>query len=309
MPLAVRRRGGTRRFAVAAIAAAAVACGDSGPPPSELELEIEALRRRAPRSADSPAEIADRLDTLERWAEARSASGRTVPMGLPRLLHLAAQTLSPAGPAPSPEALESLRLRIEAYSEELGAKDDDPQSIGAFELAPPGPFTAGARVTLVQSLEIGSRSLEVGGGVVVPATGALDLQSSDAAAPGYVTVTTSRDDARLELSEPWSEVSDEIDGPVLAWRLSGVPLTAGDTLRVEYGAGGDGAAAAPTAASDFAELPVLIDFRGDGRPWTIATPPFAVTGRGEVAGLRVLGPSVVAPGETFDLVVRSEDRH
>ena len=95
--------------------------------------------------------------------------------------------------------------------------------------------------------------------------------------------------------------------PTPAFKVEGEALQPGDTITVVYGdqSGGSRGVKTQFFATDRLLLPLYVDL-GDGNMLTPHWPSLQVVG-GEVAGVRVLAPSVVAAGEPFTLTVRSED--
>ena len=97
--------------------------------------------------------------------------------------------------------------------------------------------------------------------------------------------------------------------PTPAFKVEGEPLQPGDTITIVYGdkSGGSRGVKTQFFATDRLLLPIYVDL-GDGNLLTPHWPSLQVLG-GELAGLRVLAPSVVAVGEPFTLTVRSEDHN
>ena len=112
-------------------------------------------------------------------------------------------------------------------------------------------------------------------------------------------------------SEPWGTDWGVFPvRPVAAFRLEGAALTTGDTITVTYGdtsAGSPGLRIQPISNSRVI-LPLYLDLEGTGDNLSPRWPWFEVRGIAETAFVNAVAPSVVVPGEPFELAVRSEDR-
>ena len=223
-------------MAVALLLAFGCGDGDSAAPTSELESKIEALRRGASRHPDSLDALQTRLDTLWEWANDRAIAGRTLPRDLGRLVRTHALALDRQRSAPDPETevLESTRSFIERYADELATVDDDPDAILLFGLEPSGPFRAGERIALDQTLVIGGLAIAEGGGVILPIADAVPLQATDPSTPNYVSVRASNPKSKLEPAVAWGDWEKDLGRPTLSWRLSGAPLASGDSVTLSY---------------------------------------------------------------------------
>ena len=177
------------------------------------------------------------------------------------------------------------------------------------------PLEVDSWVTLEQTYTVGSAPIAVGGGIVAGRqwlSDVNDFQNVDPAKDNYLTATTSRAGTRLVPS--MMGLTGPHGGhrgakPTPAFKVEGEPLQPGDTITIVYGdkSGGSRGVKTQFFATDRLLLPIYVDL-GDGNLLTPHWPSLQVLG-GELAGLRVLAPSVVAVGEPFTLTVRSEDRN
>lgn len=285
---------------------------ETAPPGSQsLQDRIGSLRRSDGRSGTTE-EVLSRLETLWEWANGLALRGVVLPIDFPLLVynHSLALKQSLARGDEDPEAIRAAVDFIRRLTEELAAKEGDPAVVGRLELDAAAPYRAGEYVTFEQELTVGPRGIAVGGGLVAFATRAGRVQSRDPAADDFVSVRTSRAGAVLEPSAPWGDWESFVVRGSVAWRLGGEALVPGDTVTLRYGdtSGGSQGLRLQAASNDEVIFPLLVDLEGRGEPWTPAWPSFEVRGRPEVAFVNAVVPSVVAPGQVFELAVRSEDR-
>jgi hypothetical protein len=148
-----------------------------------------------------------------------------------------------------------------------------------------------------------------GGGVMVPQIRTRQLQSEDPSADGYVTLSCSNPAAVFTQVEPWGEWRTFLTYPTVNWKLSGTTLRAGDTITISFGDTSDGSEGLRLANSskDCLYLPVYVDLEGSGHMMAPEWPFYQLVGKPETEIVNAVAPSVVAPGERFELAVRSED--
>ena len=139
------------------------------------------------------------------------------------------------------------------------------------------------------------------------------MQIEDPEADGYTSIESSNPAARFTTTSlPLTGLhgGNREARKTPAFRLEGAALAPGDQVVFHIGdrrQGSRGLELQTTATEDFV-FPIYVDFEGKGQFMSGEWPRIRVEG-GELAGLTVLAPSVVATGETFDLTVRAEDRH
>lgn len=287
----------------------------------DLRARVEQLKLDRATEPTTSANVYERVDILWEWANAYALSGGPLPVNV--ALDTAIMRWAEAdGSPPDVRLVADVELNtvedyvpyIDRYLEELQIKDEDPGALGALTVVPDKPLFAGTRATVELVYEVGSMPIRIGGGVLAGRQWLADVndfQNQDPAAPNYLTARTSRPDARLEpvmvpLVGPHG--SQRFPKPTPAFLLAGATLESGDTITVTYGdrTGGSEGMGVQAFETDALLLPLYIDPQGNGNWLTPEWPSLTVTG-GPVAGIRVLAPSVVAAGETFDLTVRSED--
>jgi hypothetical protein len=309
---------------VAALASAAIitACapgaGDYISPNAEdyldaaLRTRVEELKRVVEREPTTANNYSERLDTLWDWANAFALAGGVLPMRLPVLVATLGISVSD-GNEPDPGFLQEL----DRYIAELAIKDERPDALGTISFAPAEPIVAGTWQTVEQIWTAGTVPMVPNGAVLVgrqPMTDHGFLQNRDPAADNYVSIRCSRPGASFERDEPPVGRARgrrrAAAATALLFRLRGESLQTGDTVTVTFGdtSGGSRGLAMQTGSSDRLKLPLSLDLDGSGNFLTPALPGLEVVGA-EVHSVRGVVPSVVTPGEPFELAVRSQDRY
>ncbi len=277
----------------------------------ELRAEVEKLKQGAAEPTADPAELQSRLKTLWEWANAYALTGGPIPVDFPLtfgIMNRGALNPSVAARRSTPEAANEF---VRKSVKELQLKDEAPNALGSLTLSPAGPFVADSYQTIEQTYTVGETPMRTGGGIVVTANrGGVGLQSRNPAADSFVSIRTSREGARFQEARPWGRWTSFITRSTIAFRLTSGTLEPGDRVILSYGnpAGGSKGLKLQNASNDRVILPVHIDLDGSGDILTPRWPSFQVIGRERVRYLNAIAPSVVRPGEAFELAVRSEDR-
>jgi hypothetical protein len=138
------------------------------------------------------------------------------------------------------------------------------------------------------------------------------FQSEDPSTAGYISIETTDDDA---VFEPETIMASGPHGgfrspqPAIAFRLVAGELDQGSSVTITYGdqrQGGPGIRL-PTFESERMPLPLYVDLDGSSEWRSLPITPFVVIG-GEAVGVHGFGPSIVEPGENFELSVRAQDQ-
>jgi hypothetical protein len=274
----------------------------------ELRSRVERLKVEAPVVSTDREELRRRLDTLWEWSTAAFRGGATMGPDFPSIWGVCYRSVR--GTARGAVAPERISDFIARSVRELAIKDDSPHAVGPLALAPEGPFIAGDFETVTLTYTVGEMPMRAGGGVVLARSWGVSPQTTDPAADSYVTVRCSRPDSRLEAAEPWGTWRTYLFSREIAFRLSGAPLTSGDTVTITVGDRSGGSRGMPVQAwsNDRVVLRFGVDLEGEGVLLTPRWPSFEVVGRPETRYVNCIAPSVVAAGEPFRLAVRSEDR-
>lgn len=202
-------------------------------------------------------------------------------------------------PAPLPAVVDSLRQDLE-----LEHHPSDGQGKAWIEEAQPRrTVRAGERGRWHLVYEAGELGIVEGGMVflqVSPFWGWSTPQTFDPARPGFTLVSTQAEGVRLEASN--------VDQQLLAVRIEGRALLAGEQIRLEYGAG-----PAYATVDRFAEREtrfwIAVDGNGDGIRKLIADSPRIDIDPGPADRMVLLLPSSAGPGDTVELTLAVLDRN
>ena len=218
-------------------------------------------------------------------------------------------TLPPTGNAATNAGAAVDRLVREfTLREEAGA-------LGSLEAESFGPFEARQYATVGQTWTAGTRAVETGGGFWVARHFNANyggFQTDDPGAAGYVTIETDAASARFETDVYMASGPHggfRAPEPALMFRVAEGRVGPGESVTITYGdtsGGGPGIMMAQTSSARL-PFPLYVDLDGSGEWRPLPILPFEVVGT-TVAGVHGFAPSVVRPGETFELSVRAEDR-
>ncbi len=279
----------------------------------ELRAQVNALKRAAAAAPTNPDNLATRLDTLWPWINAYSLTGGPMPVNATLQVATAYRSLEAArleGQRPARSVLAS----VDGLIHEFGLKDDAPGTLGRITLDTGGPVHAGSWATIEQTYTVGQHALGPESRVMVARQLQADggrLQHRDPAAAHYISARASNPSVRLaRTTVPWSGMHGGFRSPAQmpAFQVERGTLQPGDTLTLVYGDRGGGSKGwlQQTFATDQAMLPIYIDLDGSGHFLTPRWPSYEVAGNA-AAGVTAVAPSVIRPGEPFDLSVRWED--
>jgi hypothetical protein len=304
----------TRWLAASSLAVLLAGCGveaNEDPLAPALRSRVAALIEAEAKEPFTPQNYAERVGTLWEWSNAFAlADLGQLPVMLPR--HVAEARAAAASGKP-PEA--RLLQWLDADVRELAIKDADPDATGEVRFASSEPLAAGSWAEVSQTWTVGSRPLVAGGKVVIGrqlATDQAGFQADDPAGDNYVSIRASDPAARFRVTKaaiPGIHGAYRGSPPPVAFELEpGAVLDRGETVTVVYGdrRGGSRGFHVQTFATDELLLPLYLDLDGSGLELSPRWPHLAVVGGG-ASGVVALAPSVVAVGEAFDLVLRTED--
>ncbi len=308
-----RRRQAARCLAPLLLIAAGCGGGggdDDGAPADylspELRAAVEQLEAEVAASPTDETTIAGRARVLADWVDAYALGGGEVGLEGPGVrLHA---TLPPTGAEALREGATVDRL-VRQF-----ALHDEPGALGELGAESLGPFEARTYQTIRQTWTAGTRPVATGGGFRVARHAGVDygpFQTDDPAGDGYVTIETSDGDAAFETGVHMADGphgGGEAPAPALVFRVASGRVDAGETVTITYGdtrGGGQGLLMSSTSGARM-PLPLYVDLDASDEWRPLPILPFAVTGAA-VAGVHGVAPSVVTPGEAFELSVRAED--
>ncbi|NJN50932.1 MAG: hypothetical protein HC809_03250 [Gammaproteobacteria bacterium] len=267
----------------------------------DLRSRVTQLKADVAAAPTSPSNAQARADVLWAWVNAYAQRGGYVPVNLTAAIRPGTVTGAMAAAA------------TDAYVRELGMLDDDPAALGELR-ADAGPFEANVPATFQQVYRVGTRGVQRGGGIIVARHFMADqgeFQTTDAAGDGYVTIQSTNASVRFAAdSVPVTGMHGGFRGAAdaLRFRIAEGELVKDDTLTITYGdrSGGGGGLRMPTFSSDRMPFPLYVMLEAGGDQLSLPIQPVQVVGT-RVAGVHGFAPSVVRPGETFELSVRAED--
>ena len=305
-----------RRWAAAALVlalgAAGCAGGGNGGGPGddyltpELRAAVERLKADVAARPTDETTVAERARILADWVDAYALAGNEVGLEGPRVRLQA--TLPPAGRAAVAQGAVIDRL-VRQF-----ALHDEPGALGELTAESLGPFEARSFQTIRQSWTAGTRPVETGGGFWVARHFNVNygpFQTDDPAGDGYVTIATTDGDATFATDVRMARGPHggfRAPEPALVFRVAAGRVDPGETVTVTYGdtsGGGPGLLLTGTSSARM-PLPLYVDLDASGEWRPLPILPFAVSGT-RVAGVHGFAPSIVAPGEPFELSVRAED--
>lgn len=283
---------------------ASAAAGDALPAP--LRAQVEALKSAVAETPTTTATVTARAQTLADWVNAHALAGLP---GSPWAARVRRFVVVP----PMGAAAVAASAQLDAWVREYQLRDEQPEALGQLS-ANTGPFVAGSLATITQTWTAGALGMATGGGVWVARhfnTLYGTFQTDDPTAEGYVTISTSDEDARFKVESIMASGPHggfRAPEPALAFRLVSGHVDAGETVTVTYGdaSGGGAGLRITTVSGEHVPLPFYVDIDGTGDWLMLPLQPFAITGAG-ATGVHGFAPSVVAPGEPFELSVRAED--
>lgn len=281
----------------------------SGAGENDLDQRIERLKAdvaagQLPVDAE---EIRNRSLTLYAWANRRARMGDDLPWSLPLVVATLAR-LPYEDEKPGRQQLEQAAAQMAPYVEHLRLRDEDPEAMGTARLLNAGPHAINSRQTLQIEYTVGTRPLPEGARLTL--SRGTDANIEDPTAPGYVTAKASRSDVALIATRgevSYARIFQPAGAPV-QFEVSGGTLDPGDTVTIQLGdtsRGGPGLVMG-ALSNDFIPLELYVRLEAGGPDYVLPRLGFKTEGI-EVARVHAFAPSILDVGETFDLVVRSED--
>ena len=274
----------------------------------ELRARVDQLKSDLASEATNESSIVERADLLADWIDAYAMAGGEVGIDAPRVRLQA--TLAPTGQ----QAVNQSR-NVDQFIREFILRDEE-GSLGLLTSDTLGPFVVSSMAELRQTWRVGTKPIVTGGGFWVARHFNANwgtFQTEDPAAAGYVSISTDDDDAVFERETIMA--SGPHGGfrgpqPAIAFRVVEGELDRGSSVTITYGdrsQGGSGIMT-PTFESERMPLPLYVDLDGSSEWRSLPITPFEIVG-GETTGVHGFAPSVVEPGESFELSVRAQDQY
>ena len=272
---------------------------------ASLDDRINALIQDVAQTPTNVDNASGRAQVLWEWTNSYALTGSYLPVNL-------TQTISSilAYPGTRPAQFRFL----DHYVREMALKRDDPLALGSLT-ATGGPFVAGEYGTLIQTMTVGTKDIEVGGGLLIarhfmPNYGL--YQTTDPDKPNYVSISSTNGAVRFApASAPMSGMHGGFrdSNPALYFELQAGAMTQGDQVTVTYGdtsAGGPGLLM-PTMSSDFIPFPIYVAFDSSRAFHSLPIQPVVVQGQESVEYVTLFAPSISAAGDKVELTVRASD--
>ena len=272
----------------------------------QLRIAVEQLQLDVAARPTDETTVAERARVLSDWVDAYALGGGEVGLEGPRVRLQA--TNPPTGQAALAQGAIIDRL-VRQFT-----LHDEPGALGELTAEALGPFEARSHQTIRQSWAVGTHPVVAGGGFWVARHFSVNsgpFQTEDPAGEGYVTIATTDADATFETDVHMARGPHggfRAPEPALVFRLAAGQLDPGETVTITYGdrsGGGPGLLMTSTSSARM-PLPLYVDLDASGEWRPLPLLPFVVGGT-RIAGVHGFAPSIVAPGEPFELAVRAED--
>jgi hypothetical protein len=281
------------------------------PLPSDLRERVQRLEADVAQAPTRLGTLANRAAVLWEWANALAIEGGVIPDDLPALIAAVRAGAATGRSARSPALAEQL----DRYVHELAVKTSAPGAIGEARLSRSDPLIAQGWYTVRQTYTVGELPMVAGGGVAIGrdgfnhVTGWGQPQVDAPAGDNFFSIRASRPEARFVHAGPGDRQT--LTTPILhIFRLEGATLEPGDTITMTYGDRSRGSRGFQVQGNSVDQLtfPFYVDLEGEGNFFQPRWPSISVVGMPEVTGVTAFAPSIVTPGEPFEMTVRSEDR-
>ena len=274
----------------------------------ELRARVDQLKSDLASEATNESSIVERADLLADWIDAYAMAGGEVGIDAPRVRLQA--TLAPTGQ----QAVNQSR-NVDQFIREFILRDEE-GSLGLLTSDTLGPFVVSSMAELRQTWRVGAKPIVTGGGFWVARHFNANwgtFQTEDPAAAGYVSISTDDDDAVFEretIMASGPHGGFRSPQPAIAFRVVEGELDRGSSVTITYGDRSQGSSGimTPTFESERMPLPLYVDLDGSSEWRSLPITPFEIVG-GETTGVHGFAPSVVEPGESFELSVRAQDQY
>ncbi|MEX2132308.1 MAG: DUF3604 domain-containing protein [Pseudohongiellaceae bacterium] len=271
---------------------------------ADLRAQVELLKSAVQSSPTDATTAVERGTIVLDWINAYALNGGYVPVNATQ----AVSRVSGYG-LPSPQEVDELIA-------ELVLHDEQPGALGRLEVNPAGPYVAGSNATFTQTYTVGEAAVQVGGGFLIANHFNANHgrhQVTDSSGANYLSISSDNPAVRFVAEGyPVAGMHGGFRGAQeqLAFRVADANLDPGDRVTITYGdtSGGGPGLVMPDFNSEQMPFPVYLDLDGSDLWLSLPIQPVAVVGSiiAEVTGF---APSVVTPGEQFEVSVRAADQY
>ena len=290
---------------LAALAAGPCAAGSDYMPP-DLRARVDQLKADMASIPTNTTNVRARAELTWQWLNAYALNGGYMPVNATMVI---AQVLGVRG------RNERLMVALDQTINEFAFLDSNPDAIGNLQ-ADIGPHRAGSVGTIIQTYTVGAMPVQTGGGFLVARhfmTNFGEWQVNDASAPNYISIDSSNDKVSfVATTAPMGGMHGgfRTSRATLVFKVASGTLQPGDTVTIRYGDTRQGSPglSMPSFSSDRMPLPIYLAFADGGHYYSLPIQPIRIEGS-KLAGVTGFAPSIVKPGESFELAIRARDRY
>ena len=271
----------------------------------DFRRDVESLKQDYRTSPTTRDNFSKRADIAWAWINAYSLTGKPLPVNITTAFR--PEPGVPIGPA--------VTQGFDLFLEDIIFLDEQPNALGNLS-ADEGPYEARAWVTVVQRYTVGEKEVARGGGFLIarhfmPGYG--EVQVTDQAADNYVSISSNNPNvvfAPAEMSMTGMHGGFRGAQPAEGYRVREGTLKQGDVVTFTYGDTSKGTRGFQMgqASTDFLPMPIYVLFAESDHAYALPIQPIKVHGS-DIASVHAFSPSVVRPGEAFELSVRAEDQY
>ncbi len=272
--------------------------------PPDLRSRVNQLKLDLQRIPTTRTNAPARARLTWDWLNAYAINGGYVPVDATRVI---------AAVLAQPRAEPAQLAALDEVMAEFDFLDSEPGAIGTLS-ADTGPFTAASYVTIRQTYTVGDKAIQTGGSFLVARHFMADFgdwQTADPAADHYISISSTNPRVTFvtrTVPRAGMHGGFRTTRNTLAFQVASGTLQSGDQVTITYGdtSGGSPGILTPRFSSDRMPLPLYLAFADKGPYFSLPIQPIRIRGRAATA-VTAFVPSVVAPGETFELSLRARD--
>ena len=268
----------------------------------DLRSRVDQLKASLDTKPTNERNAPARARLMWEWINAHAMNGGYVPVNSTQVV---ATVLAAAG--------NTSHGPLDATIRELAFIDSNPSGLGTLS-ATIGPFEAGAYATVAQTFTVGSEAIQTGGSIMLARhfmTNYGVWQTADPTAPNYVSIRTSANKVSfIATTTPLRGMHGGFRNfrETITFKLASGTLNTGDSVTITWGdiSGGSPGLMMSTVSSDRMPLPIYVSFSNQDQFISLPIQPIQIVGTA-IDGVTGFAPSVVLPGESFELSIRARD--